>query len=230
MLFLSRQASRRRPSVLVLAAVLALTLAAPTAAMADRGSDGGAGGGSAARPVANDDSFSIYASGEYILDVLSNDSTTLLGTGDLTLCGLTVPKTVQQVLYAEIDRDDPSQIFVEANRNAKGVVRFTYDACQGDQRDTSTVRVDISLLASPKVTKARKRGRISANNPNDARLQILWGSNAMNVQDGERSIGPGRRVTIAVERRRVYWVAYLVDQGAVIVAGDGTVTKIKPRR
>lgn len=220
MFSLSGRVPRRRG--LVLAAFVALALSAPTTASAD--------GGSASRPVANDDSFSVYASGEYVLDVLANDTTTMLSTGDLTLCGVTVSAATQQVLYAEIDRADPSQVFVEINRSAEGVVSFTYDACQGNQRDTSTVSVDISLLSSPKVTKPRKRGRIRAANPNDAKLQILWGSNRNNVNDGQRSIGAGRKVTIEVNRRRIYWVAYLVDQGAVIVAGEGTVQRIKRAR
>lgn len=225
MSFLSARAPRRRGGLVfdvAVVAVVTFALSAPTGATAAI-----ADAGTASRPVANDDSFSVYASGEYTLDVLGNDTTTLLSSGDLTLCGVTVDDTTQQVLYAEIDRTDPSLIFVETNRNANGVVSFTYDACQGDQRDTSTVQVDISKLASPKVTKPRKRGRITATNPNDVRLQILWGSNRNNVNDGRRGIRADRKVIIKVKRRRIFWVAYLVDQGTVVVAGEGTVKRIK---
>lgn len=212
--------TRRGSWVALVATCAALSLAAPTAQAAEP----------VARPVANADSYAVYASGEYLLDVLANDDTTALSSGDLTLCGVGVSDEAGRVLYAEIDRDDPTRVYLETNRNADGVVSFTYDACQGKQRTTTTVTLDITRLVTPKVTKPRKRGRITATNPNEATLQILWGSNRTSVSDGRRSIASGRRITIKVSRTRVYWVAYLVDQGSVIVAGEGTVSKIRRAR
>lgn len=205
------------------ASVAALTLSAPAVASAGEAPEG-------ARPIPNDDRFQVYASGEYTLDVLANDETSLLSNGELTLCGVGVGEAAERVLFAEIDRLDPSRVYVELNRNAEGMASFTYDACQGDQRATSTVTLDISLLLSPKVVKAKRPGRIKATNRNEEALQILWGSNQSNVNDGRRSIAPGRTIVIKVRRTRIYWVSYLIDQGALIVAGDGTVRRIKKAR
>ncbi|CAN5363416.1 hypothetical protein BH09ACT12_BH09ACT12_09850 [soil metagenome] len=181
-----------------------------------------------ARPIANDDSYDVYASGAYLLDVLANDDTSFLSSGDLSLCGVSVDDANSTVLYAEIDRTDPTKVYFETNRVAQGVFSFTYDACQGDQRDTSTVTVAVDRLITPTVGKREnRRGQLSATNPNSDDLQILWGSNRTNAVDGERRIRSGRTVKIKVERRRVYWVAYLRDQGAVVVAGEGTVKKIR---
>ena len=205
----------------VLSALVGLPLLASAPATADPGTV-------AARPVTSDDSFAVYASGDYTFDVLANDRTTVLSSGELTLCGVSVDAVTQQMLYAEIDRDDPSLLYLETKRTASGVVTFTYDACQGNSRDTATVTVDISHLAPPKVRKPKKqRGKIVATNPNEANLQILWGSNRNNVNDGERSIPAGRRIKITVKRTSIYWVAYLRDQGSIVIAGEGTVKKIK---
>jgi hypothetical protein len=184
-----------------------------------------------ARPIANDDSFAVYASADYRFDVLANDRTTVLSSGELTLCGVSVDDVTQQVLYAEIDRDDPSLIYLETKRTASGVVTFTYDACQGNSRDTSTVTVDISRLAPPKVRKHKlRRAKIVAVNPNEAALQIVWGSNRSNVSDGERSIPALGRIRITVKRTSIYWVAYLRDQGSIVIVGEGTVKKIKRKK
>lgn len=183
------------------------------------------------RPVANSDVFSVYASGEYVLDVLANDEVTFLSSGDLTLCGVDVDEATQRVLYAEIDRDDPSKIFIEINRNANGVVAFTYDACQGERRDTTTVALDITRLESPRVLKRpKRRAQITAANRNDVDLMIVWGSNRTNVVDGSRVIPAESRIRIKVERKRVFWTAFLLDGDTVIVAGDGTVDKIKKKK
>ncbi len=183
------------------------------------------------RPIANSDVFSVYASGEYSLDVLANDEVTFLSSGDLTLCGVDVDEATQRVLYAEIDRDDPTKIFIETNRNADGVVAFTYDACQGGSRDTTTVALDITKLQSPRVVKHKKRrGRIAAANRNDVDLMIVWGSNRTNVVDGSRVIPADARIRIKVKRKRVFWTAFLLDGESVILAGDGTVDKIKKKK
>jgi len=183
------------------------------------------------RPVANSDVYSVYASGEYVLDVLANDEVTFLSSGDLTLCGVDVDEATQRVLYAEIDRDDPSRIFIETNRNADGVVAFTYDACQGERRDTTTVALDITRLQSPQVRKHKKRrARITAANRNDVDLMVVWGSNRTNIVDGSRVVPADSRIRIKVQRKRVFWTAFLLDGDAVIVAGDGTVDKIKKKR
>ena len=208
---------------MLVASVATLTLAAPAVAAAGEPP-------TAARPIPADDRFSVYASGEYTLDVLANDEASMLSSGELTLCGVGVGEAAERVLYAEIDRVDPSRVYVELNRNAEGVASFTYDACQGNQRATSTVTLDISLLLSPKVVKAKKPGRITATNRNEETLQILWGSNRSHVDDGQRSIAPGRKIAIKVRRTRIYWVSYLIDQGAVIVAGEGTLQRIKRAR
>lgn len=184
--------------------------------------------GPSSRPLPQDDAYGVYASGEYTFPVLENDSTSILGDGELTLCGVTVDPATQQSLYAEIDRTDPSRVYLETRPTASGEVSFTYDACQGDRRATSTVTITITRLSSPTVAKKKnRRARITATNPNDAQVEIIWGSNQAHVNDGRRVIGAGRTVTIKVSRTRVYWVAFVRDQGAVVVVGDGTVQKIK---
>lgn len=214
---------RRRRAAGVLAALVGLGLPLLGSAPADAGP-----GTVPSQPIAEDDAFGVYASGEYTVDVLSNDTATGLVSDPLTLCAVTVGDQAQQLLYAEIDRNDPTLVYLETKRTASGVVTFTYDVCQGDERDTSTVTVEITRLAAPKVRKLKNRpAQITARNPNEVGLKILWGSNRVNVNDGQRGIPAGRTVNISVKRTRIYWVAYLRDQGTIVVAGEGTIQKIK---
>lgn len=184
------------------------------------------------RPVPNADSYTVLSSGGYALPVLDNDETSVLSNGELTLCGVTVDEETQDLLYAEIDRDDPSRVYVETSRTAYGRVTFTYDACQGDRRATTTVTVTIIRLLPPTVTKKQnRRAKILVENPNtDATLLFRWGSPRTATADGEKGVRAGRRKTIKVTRTRIYWVAYVRDQGSIVIAGDGTVNKIRKAR
>ncbi len=221
---------RARPTIAtgLLAGLVAIGL--PLLGAAPAGAAPSTADRSVHRPIPRDDTVAVYASGTYRLDVLANDDVTSgpFTSGDLTLCAVTVTDEAQRVIYAEIDRTDPSKVYLEANRNAEGIVTFTYDACQGDARATSTVVVDINRLATMRVTKhPRKRGRLRATNPNDVPLTILWGSNRNDVTDGQRRVRPGRTITFKVERTRIYYVAFVRDQGAIVIAGEGTINKIK---
>ncbi len=221
--------ARRRVATLTGAATLPLVLAllAPTGA----GSSASAAGETSARPVPANDSFFAYAGAEYTIDVLANDSTSVLSSGDLTLCGVTVDEQAGRVIYAGIDTDDPSLVFLETNRNADGQVSFTYDACQDGQRATSTVSVDIERPAPLRVTKKRnRRGRLVVHNPNPRRVVVLWGSNRNAQSDGRRGVPAGGSVVISVQRTRIAWLGYFRDRGVTVLTGDGTVSGIKKAR
>ena len=189
-----------------------------------------AGEDAVARPVPASDSYRAYASGSYTFAVLDNDDVSVLSDGELTLCGVSVDDATAQVLYAEIDRVDPSLVYVEVSPEAEGAYAFTYEACQDGERRAATVRVDVASLQAPTVVAGRRPARIRATNPNDVSLTIQWGSNRTAVIDGTRGLRADRATRIRVERTRVYWVAYLRDQGSVIVAGEGTVHRIKLER
>lgn len=220
-----------RPAALVSTLMLCLTMSV-LPVLASTPSAAAASPQAPQRPVPNADSYTVLSSGGYALPVLENDETSLLSNGELTLCGVTVDEATQDLLYAEIDRDDPDRVYVETSRTAYGRVTFTYDACQGDRRATTTVTVTITRLLPPVVTKKKnRRAKVLVENPNaDVALRFRWGSPRTSDADGERGIGAGRRRTIAVARTRIYWVAYVRDQGSVVVAGDGTVAKIKKKR
>ncbi len=206
------------------AGMLAAVLATSGAAAASQPQD-------PSRPVANADAYRVYSGGQYVVDVLENDDTTLLSGADPTLCGVSVDDGTQQALFAEIDRTDPSKVSLVTDPLFSGVVRFTYDACQGEQRATGTVTLTVERLDSPTVAKKeRRRAQITATNPNTVPLTILWASNQGQGVDGQREVPAGGRITIGVQRTRVFWVAYVRDQGAVVVVGDGTVDQIKRRR
>jgi hypothetical protein len=213
------RASRRRRRAAFLTGVLLAVGAGPAAA---------SGGAVAARPLPAADAYRAYSAGAYSFPVLANDRVGGLFPGELTLCGVSVDAETQQSLYAEIDRTDPTRVYVEVDRTAEGIVTFTYDACEGGDRRSTTVLVDIVRLDSPAVAKPRgSRGVFTATNPNDARLTIQWGGTRESVADGRRAIRPGRTVRIEVTRSRIYWVAYLRDQGSLVVAGDGVISGIK---
>lgn len=211
---------RRRVGLLLAAVSASLALGTVPAQAAP--------GGVSARPVPVPDGYRVLASGTYRLPVLANDEVGGLFPGELTLCGVSVDEATSQALYVEIDRDDPAQVYLEVSPSATGLMTFSYDACEGRDRATVDVVLDVVRLEPPVVRKARKRrGQVVATNPNDVRVILQWGSNRTSVADGQRTLPPGRRVRIPVQRTRVYWVAYLSDQGAVVTVGDGTVSGIK---
>ncbi|CAN5369129.1 hypothetical protein BH11ACT8_BH11ACT8_31950 [soil metagenome] len=221
MAFGNLRRTRPVPAGVAIAALVLATALAPTAVAADPGQ----------RPVTADDEFFGYAGAEYTIDVLANDTTSFLSSGDLSLCGVSVGDQVGRSVYAEIDRDDPSLVFVETNRNAEGTVEFSYDACQGNQRETATVKLTIDRLAPLRVVRLHQRGRLAVRNPNDVKVAVVWGSNRSASGDGKRGVPAGGSIKIAVKRKRIAWVGYLRDRGATVIAGDGTVTNIKlPRK
>lgn len=216
--------TRRARGAVVLAAAVGLCVPATAPAAAAPGV--------ALRPVPNADVYRGFAGGAYTFAVLENDETRgLFDTGELSLCGVSVTGSTEQVLFAEIDRTDPSRVYVELNRTASGTAEFTYDACQGDRRATSTVSVVISRLTSPTVVKHRRKpGLIVVTNPNSSPMSIVWGSPRTNAIDGQRTVRPLRKVRIPVQRTRISWVAFVRDQGAVVSAGDGAVRGIKKQK
>lgn len=182
----------------------------------------------ARRPVATADTFAAFAGGTYTIDVLANDSTSLLSQGSLSLCGVHIDDQTGRTIFAEIDETNPNLVYLETNRTADGNVTFSYDACQGTQRATSVVTVTISKPEPLSVTKKKAtRGKLVVKNPNAGAVRVLWGSNRNATSDGNRNV-PGRgSIVMKVDRPRIAWVGYLQDRGATIVVGDGTVSGIK---
>lgn len=225
---MSRTSRRRRPAIFLAPFPAAFLAASLGVVLAVTAGPAAASGDVAARPVPQADSYRAYSSGAYSFAVLANDEVEGPFAGELTLCGVSVDEATQQSLYAEIDRTDPTRVYVEVKRTAQGIVTFTYDACDGDQRRSTRVLIDIVRLEAPVVGKPRRaRGVFTATNPNDARLTIQWGGTRETVADGRRGIRPGRTVRIDVARTRIYWVAYVRDQGSLVVAGDGVISGIK---
>ena len=123
-------------------------------------------------------------------------------------------------------------MYVATDPAADGQVTFTYDACQDERRATATVTVTITRLLPPTVTKKQnRRAKVLVTNPNaGTTLRFRWGSPRGELADGETGVAAARRKTVRVSRSRIYWVAYVIDQGSFVVAGDGTVNRIKKKR
>lgn len=222
---------RTTPAALITSVVGVAAVAGGAGALASTLGPSGAGAEPGQRPVPSADAFAAFSGGVYTIDVLANDTTTILGTGPLTLCGVTVDEQAGRSVYAGIDATDADLVHLETNPTADGIVTFTYDACQGSQRATETVTVDIARPQPLRVTKKpRHAGRLVVTNPNVGTVDVLWGSSTSATSDGRRSV-PGRgSITIGVSRSTIAWVGYLPDRGATIVIGDGTVTGIKQRK
>lgn len=219
--------TRRTTSAALITSVVGVVAVAGGVALVSALGPTGAGAEDSRRPLPTADVFAGYAGGEYTVDVLANDTTSVLSTGDLTLCGVTVDEQTARSVFADVDATDPDVVHLETNRTSAGTVTFSYDACQGSQRATSTVTVTIARPEPLTVTRASSRGRLVVSNPNAGPVRVLWGSNRTAGSDGNRAVPGNGSITIAVSRPTVAWLGYLQDRGAVIAVGDGTVTGIK---
>lgn len=220
--------SRRTTLTALGASVLGVAAVALIAAIASTLGPTGAGAEPVNRPIPTADTFAAYAGGTYTIDVLANDTTSFMSQGPLSLCGVTVSDQVGRSVFAAIDETDPNLVYIETNRTSDGTVQFSYDACQGSQRKTSTVTLTVSRPQPLVVEKKKNRpGKLVVSNPNAGSVMVLWGSDRTATSDGKRSVPGTGSIIIDVDRPRIAWLGYLSDDGATIIVGDGTVTGIE---
>lgn len=180
----------------------------------------------AAAPAPADDGYTVLAGGTYTLDPLANDETTPFSIGPLRLCG--VVGLDRQKLHAQIVGD---RLAVELVRGFSGRTRITYAACQGDERATATVTLQVVRLADVRARKVKgSKGRVVFANPNTVGLTVSWGSSTSGRPDARRVVPAQGRIVVSTKRSSLYWVAYAVHEGAVVTTGDGELRRLQRRR
>ena len=173
-----------------------------------------------------DDRAAVYASGTYRLDVLANDEVTPSGSGDLTLCG--VSGVDPQRLYVDVVGEE---LRVEVSDRFAGTTQFTYDACQGDSRESATVVLSVSRLVDVTAAKPpRTRGKVRFTNSNTVPVRVLWGGASGGRPDASRTVGARQTVTISTRRSAIFWIAQHLDGAVPIDTGDGTVRRLRSFR
>ncbi|WP_148613271.1 Ig-like domain-containing protein [Nocardioides rubriscoriae] len=214
---MTRRTTRRptRAAVALTGAVVAALLATPAPAQA--------------APRAAADSFALYAGGTYTVDPIANDDTVLSlppSSGPLSLCG--VSGVDQQRVYVEQSGDS---LVVEVSDTFQGTTRFSYEVCQGDQRDQGTVTLAVTRLQDLRAVKRKgTRGRVVFSNPNDVAVEVSWGSASSGRADASRTVPADRAITISTTRKSIYWVGLYSDQDVLVVVGDGVVTGLQRTR
>ncbi|MDO9455805.1 hypothetical protein [Nocardioides sp.] len=197
--------TRRRAALAVAGSVLAALVAVPAPAFA--------------APVAHDDSYALYAGGTYTIDPIANDDTTLLSSGALSLCGIS--GVDQQKIYAEQSGDS---IVVEVGEGFRGRTRITYEACQGSQRDSGTIILDVARLTDlTGAKKKRARGRVVFTDPNAVAVRVSYGSASSGRPDTTRTVPARRSITVSTSRRSIYWLGLFSDRGTIITVGDDVI-------
>lgn len=198
-----------RVAVAVASAAVAALVAVPAAAFA--------------APVANNDRYPMYAGGTYTIDPLTNDDTTVLSPEALSLCGIS--GVDWQRVYVE---RSGNSIVVEVRGDFRGRASITYEACQGNQRDSAVIIIDVARLADLKgVKKENTRGKVLFTNSNNVAINVTYGSASSGRSDASRTVPAGRSITVGTTRRSLYWVGLLSDDGVVINLGDETIYRVQ---
>lgn len=177
-----------------------------------------------AAPVAVDDEVAVYAGGTYTIDPLANDSTRFslpINNNPLSLCGFT--NNDPNRVYVEQSGD---QLVVQVRDAIAGTVEIPYDACQGSERASAVVHVDITRLADLTGVKKRK-GKVAFSNSNPVPVQVSWGSASGGRADATRNVLAGGTITIGTARKAIYWLALYFDDGVMIRVGDDTILNLQ---
>jgi hypothetical protein len=178
-----------------------------------------------ARPLPKADRYAMYAGGTYTVDPLDNDDISFLSSGALSLCGIRGVDTDK--LYVVQSGDS---LTIEVRDGIRGSSQITYDACQGNQRATSTITIAIAQLVDLSgVRKPNTKGKVLFTNRNDVAVQVTYGSDGSGRPDATRTVPAGRSITVATSRPSLYWVGLYSDDGVQILVGDNSIYKVQVR-
>lgn len=175
--------------------------------------------GETAPPVTADDSYSWYAGGSNVLDVLANDSDPQ--GSPLQVCKVKYDQSPESNIYAFVS---DGTVFAGVG-SGTGTFSFRYYACNDTFLTPATVTITVRAAEPLRVHKLADRpGRLKVVNHNDRAAHILWGDQNRPRPDGVAWIGAHSSRVITVKRSKVFWLGLVGKENGT--AGSGFVRNI----
>ncbi|MCW2844455.1 MAG: hypothetical protein JWN22_2371 [Nocardioides sp.] len=168
-------------------------------------------------PVAVDDTYTWYAGGSGVLDVLANDTDPQ--DAELAVCKVKSDETSD--IGAAMLLDDT--IFAFTAIEPTGDFVFRYYACNDEFLTPATVTIAFKHAKPLRVHKVAGRpGRLEVRNPNDQTVKFLWG-NRRTISDVTRVPASGSRI-VKVTASKLRWIGLIGRENGY--AGYGVVRNI----